>query len=351
MVIKITFPLALLSLFLFVGCGVYTKSNILAPSKKDPISGQLITESFKEAPDGYFSYAISSPFLMFNPQITAVENRIPLGLEFFSSTRKYGDIEAHVYYLAEGFETEKGFARFGANRIPMEYRFIYAYPMLRQTRRISEYRIDLGKSGKTRYYAVLPVNVDIEFSLRGGYDYVMGSFQSAGIETFLSKQHSWVHTIDRYEGQQVFRTFNGALKIGAIFQQKIATRFDTNVEGYQFRAAKYQTQGIYGDISILVNSDSYQTDVSYGHFTPNNNPWGSGYDSNYEIRSLGFKDLFKKRLIGGAIGYKYFVQGKSVGLGYRLRAEVGIQPGYFPSSFSGFYSKIGVGIILLGKRK
>jgi len=272
-----------------------------------------------------------------------METCIPLGLEFYVSAKKFGDIEAHSYYLSEEmfqFNSEyEDLRTFNYLKPRLEHRFIYAYPIWRTTDQIDEYQIDIGKNKNIRYYGILPTSVDIELSLRGGVDHTMSTFVSNRIEDYISENEPYLENIQYYGDSLRFRTYNTVFKIGAIFQRKIATRFDTRIDGNDYHAASYKTEGFYVDLSFLVTGGNSEVDVEYGYF---NN--GNVLDYQQKTESLSARTLFKKRPIGVAVGYKQYVVGRSVGLPMRIRGEAGFQPGYFPTFKSSFYANVGFGI-------
>lgn len=303
-------------------CAMYTKSNVKINEKK-PIAGDLELLDYKDVRDGYTSWAISTPILFSTVQAHSFDiDRIymPVGPELSVSNSRTGNIESYLSFLIP--TTFGGLQKgFNSKKPRIEARFIYEYPVWKRREMIERFQMYIGRIENMNYYGILPTAVDIDFSLRGGVDVNFNSFYGG----FTAPNGN-------FEKVSVF-AYNTSIKIGGIFQRNLATRFNTQINGINFQSSFYETQGIYFDLAILAIPGN-GTDI---------------YDEQYDPISI--RDMFQRRIIGGAIGYKRVKYGNTLQAPtFRFRTELGINPGYFPDLKSRVCIRFGVGIGL-GKSK
>ena len=323
-------------------CALYTKSNVTLETKRQ-LKRNLVTNNYNDVTSGYKAIQVTTPLLLAHQKVTTTETFIPVGLDLFYSTRNFGTIDANFYYLTEGFlfGDKKKFNRtFNASELRFDGSFVYAFPIWRKTAQIDQFQMNIGQKNRNNYIAILPTNVDIEFAVRGGLAYELNSFYSQRVDHFIQDQYTTNSYSENFGGNIRFRSLNTTAKFGAIFQRRVATRFNTQIDGNNFYSSIYQTKGVYFDILILMRPDRTQEKV--GVIYENESPLGSTF--SYEELFLSQTDLFQRRLMGATIGYKYRVTGKSSGLTLRLDAEFGFLPGYFPDVKSSLKANLGVGI-------
>lgn len=321
-------------------CAIYTQPN-KAKNKDDlNITGTFQPENHQDVIDKYSYGMITFPFPILSEELNKYSTTLPLGIQFVGTNDKLGELTGNLFYMVEGYELSPGAGDIlsSANR-RFKPQFMYAHRVWHRIETIDNFSIELGSYNKTVYTAFLPVNISVELSVRGGYDKQMLNFNSWDLTEYMAEQYP--NNGVKYKARH-YQQMNGAMKFGVAFQRKLATTFDVPLQYVKMKAATFDYQSLYADISVLVQPDNtiYYVSPTYDDVAsevyPENKP------SVYKI--IQQKDFLKIHPIGFSLGYQRFCRPDMGRMSLSMVGEIGIFPGHYDRFSNGFYAKIGVGV-------
>lgn len=321
-------------------CAIYTKPNIAKNKQDHNITGTFQPENQRDVVDGYTYGMITFPFPILSEELNKFNTTLPLGIQFVGTNDKLGELTGNLYYMVEGFELLAGAGdRLTSANRRFKPQFMYAHRVWHRIETIDNFSIELGSHNKTIYTAFLPVNVSIELSIRGGYDKQMLNFNSWDLNEYMSEQYP--NSGVNYRAH-LYQQMNGALKFGVAFQRKLATTFVAPLQYVKMKAATFDYQSLYSDISVLVQPDNTIYYVSPEYDDVASEVYLENIPSTYT--KVQQKDFLKIHPIGFSLGYQRFCRPDMGKMSLSMVGEIGIFPGHYDRFSNGFYAKIGVGV-------
>lgn len=329
-------------------CAIYTKPpERKAKKDRKNITGTFQPEDEHDVQDGYTFGMITTPLLIAQQDFTSMRTSIPLGVQYMANDNRLGELTGNLFYMVEGFEyNEDAPSMFGSIHRRFKPRMMYAHKIWSTIETINDYAINLGRHDTLHYTAIIPVNVSIELSLRGGYDKQLIEFVSPSLNNYMKEQDPTSTVI---YGDHSFQQMNGVVKFGLAFQRKMATSFDAPIKDVTLRGVDYNYQSLYADISFLVQPDNTTYYVSKDsdkvrseEFLEDNLINSADYLMYNEVALQS--DILQQHPFGFSIGYQRYNRPAKSMISTSFLIETGFFPGNYDRLFNGFYAKFGVGL-------
>jgi hypothetical protein len=277
--------------------------------KKANVSN-LEVENYKDVTNPYTSYVLTTPFPLISMKYRPNElMNFNVGLDLNVSTANIGVMEFSYTQLFNYKRVDESadYVLPRTSNYESDIKVMYNYPLISSLERIERKSINIGRYKRTHYTGYLPMNIKVDVALRAGYD--------KSVYRYAPDIYSWIEQVSH------------SMKVGVIFQRRLATTFNTTIEGRDYKAAEFENQGIYLDASIMVNNRMS--------------------DSEYLLPTTSAS--LKKNPIGLALGYKFVVNYENL-RSFNLQAELGVAPGSHIKYLNGGYVKLKLGVGL-GFRK
>lgn len=333
---------------LLSSCAIYTKPSERKVKKdRKNLSGSFQPDDEHDVRDGYTFGMFTTPLLVAQQDITTMRTSIPLGIQFMVNNDRLGELTGNLFYMAEGFEfNENAPSGFWSINRRIKPRLMYAHKIWSTIETINGYAIDLGSHDNTHYTAIMPVNVSIELSLRGGYDKQLIEFVSPSLNDYMTELYP---TSGVNYGDHSFQQMNGVVKFGVAFQRKMATAFNAPLDDVTLRGVDYNYQSLYADISFLAQPDNTTYYISKDFDNVRSEEYLD--DNSYNISDFllyneqAFQsDILQKHPVGFSIGYQRYNRPAKEVMSTSFIIETGFFPGNYDRLVNGFYAKFGVGI-------